>query len=432
MVVTVCSTPPTDPCPTPGRSVPTPGRTVGHDLAAPRDAARPSGGATAQGRGMRVALVLSTPTKTVRSHVRGLLVRLLAAGADVRLVGPRAVLAAFADLVDVRTHATVLPLGEDTRPLHDLAAAGVLRAAVRQHDVDVVHAHGFRAAAVAALALRLLRRRPALVTTWHGLPVPLTGRPLTVRSGARLVARSSDVTLATSAELRERAERLGAVEVRTSPVAAPRVPGPREPRALLRARLAEELGVRPEVPWVLAVGRIVPEKDHATLLAAAARWRGLHPAPEVLLVGVGPAALVARLRRQIADERLPVRLLGARDDVADLMHAADVFVLTSRWEAPALAVQESMQAGLPVVATAVGGVPDVLGDAGVLVPAGDREAVAVEVARLLADPERADRLAASGRARAGSLPDEDEVAVAVLAAYADALRRRPRHAGYAR
>ncbi|WP_336923568.1 glycosyltransferase family 4 protein [Aquipuribacter sp. SD81] len=408
---------------------------MGRDLAATSDTAptAPSAdGSALAGRGTRVALVLSTPTKTVRSHVRGLVVRLVAAGVDVRLVGPRSVLATFSDVLDVRTRATVLPLGDDTRPLHDLAAAGVLRAAVRQHDVEVVHAHGFRAAAVSALVLRLLRHRPALVTTWHGLPFPLTGRPLTVRSGARLVARSSDVTLAASEDLRELAVRLGAEDVRTSPVAAPRVPAPREPRALLRARLAGDLGLRPEVPWVLAVGRIVPEKDHGTLLAAAARWRGLHPAPEVLLVGVGAAPVVARLRRQIAEERLPVRLLGARDDVADLMHAADVFVLTSRWEAPALAVQESMQAGLPVVATAVGGVPDVLGDAGVLVAAGDREAVAVEVARLLADPERAEGLAAAALARARSLPDEDEVAAAVLAAYADALRRRPRRAWHAR
>jgi glycosyltransferase involved in cell wall biosynthesis len=239
------------------------------------------------------------------------------------------------------------------------------------------------------------------------------------------------VTLAASDDLRERAERLGARAVRTCPVAAPRLPAPVRPRGAVRARLADEVGVRPDVPWVLTVGRIVPEKDHDTLLAAAERWRGLHPRPEVLLVGVGPAPVVARLRRQIAEQELPVRLLGARDDIGDLMHASDVFVLTSRWEAPALSVQESMQAGLPVVATAVGGVPDVLGDTGVLVPAGDREAVAVEVALLLADPGRARALSEAARTRAASLPDEDDVAAAVLAGYVDARGRRPRRAWHA-
>ncbi len=173
------------------------------------------------------------------------------------------------------------------------------------------------------------------------------------------------------------------------------------------------------------MGRIVPEKDHDLLLGAAARWRGLHPEPQVLVVGVGAAPAVARLRRTIAQGRLPVHLLGARDDIGELMHASDVYVLTSRWEAPALSVQEAMQAGMPVVATAVGGVPDLLGETGVLVAPGDLEAFALEVAQLLSDPVRARRLAEAAAARARSLPDEDDVVRDVVAAYAEARAARP-------
>ncbi|WP_380168505.1 glycosyltransferase family 4 protein [Jannaschia sp. R86511] len=373
----------------------------------------------------RAVVVLSSPTKTVRVHVRGLVRRLLLAGVDVRLAASRAVLASFADVLDVDVHGTVLPLGEDVRPVHDLAAASTLRAALRNHGTDVVHAHGFRAGAVAALAVRTLRRRPALVTTWHSLPYPGDGGRVALRAGERLVARSSDVTLAPSSDLLRRAEGLGARRARLSPVAAPAARPPAGERADVRAALAAELGLPVDVPWILTVGRIVPQKNHDLLLDASARWRGLHPCPQVLVVGVGPAPVVTRLRRTIAEADLPVHLLGARDDIAALMHAADVFVLTSRWEAPALSVQEAMRAHLPVVSTAVGGVPDVLGDTGVLVPGGDLEAFAVEVAHLLSDPARALALAESASRRAGSLPDEDDVAVDVLDAYAEACAVRP-------
>jgi glycosyltransferase involved in cell wall biosynthesis len=378
---------------------------------------------------LRVVIVLTAPTKTVRAHVRGLVRRLEQAGVDVRLAGARAVLATFADIIDVDARGTVLPLGEELRPVHDLAAATRLRSALREHRTDVVHAHGFRAGAVAALALRFMHPRPALVTTWHSLPYPRGGGRMTIEAGERFVARSSDVTLAPSADLLRRASAVGARHARFSPVAAPSVEPPAQGREELRARLADELGLRVDAPWILTVGRIVPEKNHDLLMDAAQRWRGLYPMPEVLVVGVGAASVVARLRRSIAESSLPVRLLGARDDIYDLMHAADVFVLTSRWEAPALSVQEAMRARLPVVSTAVGGVPDLLGDTGVLVPEGDLEAFAVEVALLLSDPQRAQQLAEAARSRARSLPDEDAVAADVLAAYAEARAVRLAGAG---
>lgn len=372
----------------------------------------------------RVVVVLSSPTKTVRVHVRGLVGRLLLAGVDVRLAGSRAVLAAFGDVLDVDAHGVVLPLGEDVRPVHDLAAATTLRSALRSSPADVVHAHGFRAGAVAALAVRTLRPRPALVTTWHSLPYPGDSGRMALGAGERLVARSSDVTLAPSADLLERARAVGARRARLSPVAAPAVDPPSRPRDEVRAALARELGTDAAVPWILTVGRIVPQKNHDLLLDAASRWAGLHPVPEVLVVGVGSASVVTRLRRSIAVDRLPVRLLGVRDDIAELMHAADVYVLTSRWEAPALSVQEAMRARLPVVATAVGGIPALLGDTGILVPDGDLEAFSLEVAQLLADPVQAQQLSESAFSRARSLPDEDDVAADVLAAYAEAVEAR--------
>lgn len=116
-------------------------------------------------------------------------------------------------------------------------------------------------------------------------------------------------------------------------------------------------------------------------------------------------------------ESLPVRLVGRRDDITELLAAADIAVLPSRWEARSLLAQEALRLGVPLVATAVGGVPELVGDAALLVPYGDAEALAAAVVRLLADPEARRALAAAGRAQAESWPTEDETVAQVLAVY---------------
>jgi glycosyltransferase involved in cell wall biosynthesis len=168
-------------------------------------------------------------------------------------------------------------------------------------------------------------------------------------------------------------------------------------------------------PLVLAVGRLAAQKDYDTLLDAVAGWGRREPQPLVVVAGSGPEH--DRLQRVIDGRGLAVRLLGHRDDIADLLAAADLYVLTSTWEARALVVQEAMRAGVAVVATAVGGVPELVGDAAVLVPAGDAEAVAREVVRLLEDDERRREVAGRGLARAASWPDEDDVARQVVSVY---------------
>ena len=377
--------------------------------------------AAATARAPVVMLVLSAPTKTVRVHVRGLVERLAAAGSQVCLAAPEHVLAGFADLVDVAVHGTVLALGEDLRPGHDVAAVRALRTALRRCGVDVVHAHGLRAAVVAGLAARTMSRRPAVVTTWHALPYRAGGRQVSISLGERFAARASDVTLAPSNEVLDHARRLGARRARLSPVAAPETAPPLADKTQLRRRLAVELGLREDAPWLLTVGRLVPQKNHDMLLAAAQRWRRLHPSPEVLVVGVGAAAVVSRIRRQVQEDGLHVRLLGARDDIVELLAACDVFVLTSRWEAPAIPVQEAMRAGLTVVSTAVGGIPELVDGTAVLVEPDDVEGFALAIVQLLADPARAASLAQAARKRAGTLPGEDEVAADVRAAYDEAL-----------
>jgi len=331
--------------------------------------------------GRRVLLVLATSTGGVGQHVRGLAARLVNRGADVRVACPASTQALFGFPGHVPVEVGVRP-----QPARD--ARAVL--ALRRQAADLVHAHGLRAGSLAVLT----GRRP-LVVTWHN--AQLAGG----RAGAALellVARRADVTLAASGDLADRARALGARDVRLAPVAAP---------ALVATGRDPGLGR----PLVLAVGRLHPQKGYDVLLAALPQLGGA----VVAVAGDGP--LEAELRAQAPQ----VRWLGRRTDVADLLAAADVVVLPSVWEARPLTAQEALRAGRPLVATAVGGVPDLVGDGALLVPPGDPVALGAAVRSLLDDPARAAELGARGAAVAAAWPTEDDTAAQVAGVYREVL-----------
>ena len=162
-----------------------------------------------------------------------------------------------------------------------------------------------------------------------------------------------------------------------------------------------EAGIPEGVPLALAVGRLIAQKDHATLLRAFARVREAHPDVRLAILGSGPLE---------ADTRALARSLGLEDAVAlpgrteirDWLERADVLVHTSRWEGFGIVLLEAMLAGLPIVATAVSAVPEVVvdGETGALVAAGDVDGVARELGALLGDADRRTRLGEAGRQRA--------------------------------
>nr|WP_246221578.1 glycosyltransferase family 4 protein [Phytoactinopolyspora mesophila] len=300
------------------------------------------------------------------------------------------------------------------RPVQDFQAVRQLRSLIPH--TDVIHAHGFRAAALTGLALG--RRRPGrtpLVATWHNAVLGSSSRRFVLTSLERLAAKRADMTLGASLDLVERASMLGAGDSRLAPVAAPAMAPPVRSREQIRA----EFGAG-DRPVVLAVGRLAPQKDYDTLLAAAALWQQREPRPLLVVAGDGPE--MDRLRRDADNARIDVLFLGRRDDVPDLLAAADTYVITSTWEARALVVQEAMRAGVPVVATAVGGLPELVGDDAKLVPPGEPAAVASAVTKLLDEPELGRELAERGRQRAAHWPDEDATAAQLAAIYAELVR----------
>ncbi|MFF4092246.1 glycosyltransferase family 4 protein [Streptomyces nigra] len=302
----------------------------------------------------------------------------------------------------------------------DPASVAALRAACA--DADLVHAHGLHASFRSVLALS--GRRTPLVVTWHDRAHAEGARAHLVRLLERRVVRNASVVLGTTSALVDRARRTGARDARLAAVALPRphrTPEHDDPDRLT-GKARAELGATGR-PLLIAVGALERHRGYDVLLDAARAWRALDPAPLVVIAGEGP--LRAELQRRIEDEALPVRLIGRRDDVTDLLAAADVALLPSRWEARSVLAQEALHARVPLVATETGGVPELVGDAAELVPYGDSAALADAVVRLLGDPARRDLLRERGVRQAATWPTEDETVAQVLSVYDELTQPRP-------
>ncbi|RBY90075.1 glycosyltransferase family 1 protein [Blastococcus sp. TBT05-19] len=369
----------------------------------------------------RVTEVLATSTGGVGTHVRSVVPSLVAAGARVQVCGPRATDELFGFSVRGADF-TAVEISAGLAPAADARAVTALRAALA--GTDVVHAHGLRAGLVAAAGRRLAGSPARLVLTLHNaLPEGGGLRRRVLEQAERATVRAADVVLAASSDLADNARRLGARDVRLAPVSAPPLP----PAGRSRTEVREELGLVDDRALVVAVGRLHPQKGYDVLLDAVARWSAdlrVRPAPLVVVAGDGP--LHDELAARIRDELLPVTLLGRRDDVADLLGAADLCVLPSRWEARSLTAQEALRTGLPLVATAVGGLPELLGDAAELVPVGDARALAEAVVRVLCDSAHAADLTERGLRRAAEWPDEAATAAHLVHLYRELLDAPPR------
>ncbi|MER5865262.1 glycosyltransferase family 4 protein [Kitasatospora sp. NPDC002040] len=369
---------------------------------------------------LHVVLVLSAASGGVGAHVRSLALGLVAHGVAVTVCAPGGTDALFGfSRTGARFHLVDITPTSGARS--DATAIGELRRAFT--GADIVHAHGLRAGLLADLALRTAGRFPGLrpetplvVTSHHAMLATGLDRRLQ-RLMERRVARSADLVLGASSDLVARARELGATDARLGPVAAPPMPAGGLGREAARAAL---LAGSAERPVVLAVGRLVQQKSFGLLLDAVRHGLG-DSDPLVVVAGEGPEE--DALRERVAAEKLPVELLGYRTDVPDLLAAADLVVVSSRWEARSLVVQEAMRAGVPVVSTAVGGVPELVGEAALLVPYGDPAALASAVRELLADPARRSALAEAGRQQSETWPDEADTVAQVLSTYDELVQR---------
>lgn len=277
------------------------------------------------------------------------------------------------------------------------AAVRLARLLTREH-VDVVHAHG-QDASILAAAVRPLARVP-LVVTRHVLDEPSASWRQRLRARLACAAfRGADAVVAVSSAAADRLAELArlprtSIEVIANGIELERFNGAASEvrcatRQALGAHGAERLVL---VPAVLRAG-----KGHEVLLDAMPALLARVPTARVLIVGGGERE--PELRARARDLGEAVRFLGPREDVPRLLAACDLVVLPSLSEALPTALMEAAAAGRPVVATRVGGVPEVVQDGctGLLVPAHDARALAEAMAALLGDPERSRAFGAAAR-----------------------------------
>ncbi|MFE3020257.1 glycosyltransferase family 4 protein [Streptomyces sp. NPDC059256] len=353
---------------------------------------------------LRTVQVLGGGSAGSSAHVRSLAAGLVARGVQVTVCAP-AELNHLYDFPGTGVHFASLPR----------RAAPTTVGALREifAEADLVHAHGLHAATRAALALH--GRPVPLVVTWHTRGQHGGARGHMLRLMERKAARAAAVVLGTCSELVDRARHHGARDARLAPAS---LPAPRGCSCAAEGRARAELGVA-DRPLIMAVGSLDPHRGYETLLDAARLWQDLDPVPLVVIAGEGPQR--EPLQQRIEAEALPVRLVGRRDDISDLLAAADIAVLPSRWEARSVLAQEALRLGVPLVATAVGGVPELVGDAAELIPYGDAPALADAVTRLLMDATRRGELARAGRVQASTWQTEDETVAQVLSVYDELL-----------
>ena len=297
----------------------------------------------------------------------------------------------------------------------DPVTAWRLARIVRRHRVDIIHAHTSHAHTYACWARTLARGGRVVVS--RRVDFPPSDNPF-----ARWKYGQPDRYLAISNCIAEVLRAYGVDPGRIRVVYSSQDPARIEAEPIERSALGLA-DLRPDDPLLLCPAALVGHKDHATLIAAMPDVLAVHPRARLLLAGEGELRPRIEEQARALGVDAHVHLLGRRDDVPALLRTADLFVLSSKMEGLGSAIVEAMFAGLPVVACAAGGIPEVVadGETGLLAPPGDPGALARRIVQLLDDPESAQRLAVAAKARAHERFTADRMTAATVDAYAELL-----------
>ena len=326
----------------------------------------------------RVLQLLATGgTGGAQESYSGLLLRLDRAKYDVRAVSLSAG-SAVQRLRRLGVAVDVIDAADDEAAVRELAAY------LRRNEIDLVHAHMYRAEVIGTRAA-LAAGTAVIMATVHSSRVRSDEDVATLagltRHMDRLIVPSSSIEAKVRAERRDTRYSVIPNGVDLDRFSAP------TPDCGLR----EELGMPPDGLLLGVVARLEPEKGHRFLIAAMPDI--LAAAPRTWLAIVGEGSLGVELRAQTAALPAPARdrvaFTGRREDVSAITDDLDVAVLPSLREAQGISLLEAMARRVPVIASAVGGIPEVVTDGvdGLLVPPGDPGALASAATRLLTDPE---------------------------------------------
>jgi glycosyltransferase involved in cell wall biosynthesis len=321
-------------------------------------------------------------------------------------------------LLDARVRDAANALG---RP-HTLRQMARVSRELRVRGTRIVHSYLFHANLFGTLAGRLARA-PVVIVSKRSMDDYPRARD---RWACRLSNWLADSVTAVAGAVRDHVHRVEGCPLEKIVVIPNGVRGvvgaasPAPDAGLVRASAGDVV--------VGTITRLVWKRGHDDLLQAAALTRKRHPSARFVVIGDGP------LREELEDKarRLGlnggVRFVGAVPEAARLLPQIDVFVLSSRWEGMSNSLLEAMAAGRPVVATSVGGNPEVVchGETGFLVPPGNPEAMSDAIGRLLADRALAQRLGEAGRIRAESAFTLEAMVGRLEALYEHLLERASR------
>ncbi len=321
------------------------------------------------------------------------------------------------DVPAVRIHG----LGRAIRPWDDVGAMQALRGYINTVSPDIVHTHTAKAGVIGRLAARSVRSKPALVHTFHGhllhgyFPPYKTAM---ITRMERLLATRTDRFIAVGRQVRDDLLAAGIGTADRYSVVPPGVQlGPLPDRSIARQQLGLDQG-----SFVVGfIGRVTAIKRPDRMLEVA---RGLVGSGTMILVA-GSGDLDVEIRQTAMREQLPVRFLGWRDDVESVLAACDAVLLTSDNEGMPLSLIQAGFAGLPVVATNVGSVSDIVvnGETGFLTHPDARQ-LQESLERLRLQPELAEKLGSAARKR-----NEELFSIDSLVRSHDAIYRSVRKQG---
>ncbi len=289
---------------------------------------------------------------------------------------------------------------------------------LRDRHIDVVHSHEFTMAVYGAAATSYLRV-PHIVTMHGGGRFKQRWRR---RAALRWAIRNSAAVVAVSgATQRDLVQSLGVDDDAITLIANGIQPLEGEP-----TRVRRELQIQADELLILAVGNLYPVKGHRVLLDALSRLSRDAASQQWRLAIAGRGEEEESLRTLARESGIGdrVHLLGAREDIGDVLSAADVFVMPSLSEGLPLALLEAMFASKPIIASAIGGIPEVVGDGSeaLLTPPGESRALASALRTLLAEPQTRTRLGVAARQRADAMFSLD----ALVDAYESLYRKGTR------
>lgn len=287
----------------------------------------------------------------------------------------------------------------EMRGKFDFGAVSRLSSLLRKSEIQLINTHLFHANQLGTLTSKLVRV-PVIISTRHN--VVIGGRHRDAIN--RLLAPLRDFSIAVSESVK-----LTEIEKsHTNPKKISTISNGIDTREYLHsdegrvATLKKEFGLTNDDSVVVFVGRIVPQKGINILLKAASYLVTEYQNLKILLVGGGSSEPEAR--RLVTEYGLENSVIfgGFRSEISEILAIGDIFVLPSLWEGLPLGIIEAMSAGKPVVATRVGGVPEIVvdGETGLLVPAGNHVALGDALAQLLVDRELAIQIGEAGRKRA--------------------------------